>query len=352
MPQLEGHLPLDYEKPLMDRAIPFPGHFLVGAPRCGTTSMGFYLRNHPEVCFSDPKEPHFFSYLWRQRPPRDIHEEYVKRYFGAYDPRHHRVLCEASVSYLYDRSALERILHCNPGARFLVMVRDPFDQLPSYHQQMLYLLQEDVPSLAEAWQLQERRARGEALPTGCIDPDLLRYAEVGRLGAAVSQLFELAGRERCHVVVFDDLISDPRAVYLGVLDFMGLEDDGRREFPRRGKGKRYRKPPGTIVRRVAPWVIRFRGRNGMRSRWLRWLRRRLGPSHVSIPAPALAPELQRVLRRDLAADVALLERLLGRHLGPWLGGHTERRPTARARPEPPPSRPMAREAQPPKDSPK
>jgi hypothetical protein len=241
------------------RAIPFPGHFLVGAPRCGTTSLGLYLRTHPEVCFSDPKEPHFFSHVWRQRTPRDIHAEYVERYFGAYDARRHRILCDGSVSYLYDRGALERILQHNPDARFLVMVRDPFELLPSYHQRLVYLLQEDVLSLADAWRLQEKRARGQSLPVGCIDPDLLRYAEVGRLGAAVAHLFDLAGRERCHVVVFDDLRSDPRAVYLAVLGFLGLEDDGRREFPRRGKSRAYHSPPGNFLRRAAPWVIRFRG---------------------------------------------------------------------------------------------
>jgi hypothetical protein len=318
----------------MTRSIPFPGHFLVGAPRCGTTSLAHYLRSHPQVCFSDPKEPHFFSHLWRRRPPRDVQREYVERYFSRYDPRRHRVLCEGSVSYLYDRGALERILHFNPDAHFLVMVRDPFDMLPSYHQQLLYLLQEDVTSLAEAWQLQERRTRGKALPMGCIDPDLLRYSEVGRLGAGVSQLFELAGRERCHVVIFDDLISDPRAIYLGVLDFIGLEDDGRREFPRRGRGKRYRRPPGTTVRRVAPWVIRFRGRIGRHRRLLRWLRRRLGPSHDEMRALAPAPELLEVMKRELAADLALLESLLGRDLRHWLGGHTEPGLAARGLPEP------------------
>ena len=35
--------------------------FIVGAPRCGTTSLSRYLKDHPEVCFSRVKEPHFFS---------------------------------------------------------------------------------------------------------------------------------------------------------------------------------------------------------------------------------------------------------------------------------------------------
>jgi Sulfotransferase family len=39
----------------------FPDFFLIGAPRCGTTSLSSYLANNPQVCFSRPKEPHYFS---------------------------------------------------------------------------------------------------------------------------------------------------------------------------------------------------------------------------------------------------------------------------------------------------
>ena len=36
-----------------------PEFFIIGAPKCGTTSLSIYLSQHPEVCFSEPKEPHF-----------------------------------------------------------------------------------------------------------------------------------------------------------------------------------------------------------------------------------------------------------------------------------------------------
>ena len=41
----------------------FPDFFLVGAPRCGTTSLSRYLAANPQVCFSRPKEPHYFALL-------------------------------------------------------------------------------------------------------------------------------------------------------------------------------------------------------------------------------------------------------------------------------------------------
>jgi hypothetical protein len=34
-----------------------PNFFIVGAPKCGTTALSEYLRSHPDVFFSSPKEP-------------------------------------------------------------------------------------------------------------------------------------------------------------------------------------------------------------------------------------------------------------------------------------------------------
>ena len=47
--------------PLMNKAECFPDFFVVGAPRCGTTAISKYLSDNPNICFSRPKEPHFFS---------------------------------------------------------------------------------------------------------------------------------------------------------------------------------------------------------------------------------------------------------------------------------------------------
>ena len=47
----------------MDKPLDSQSHFafIVGAPRCGTTTLASFLQQHPDVCFSAVKEPHFFS---------------------------------------------------------------------------------------------------------------------------------------------------------------------------------------------------------------------------------------------------------------------------------------------------
>ena len=50
----------------------FPNFFIVGAPRCGTTSLSKYLKWHPQVRLSDPKETHFFTSIYPDHPELDI----------------------------------------------------------------------------------------------------------------------------------------------------------------------------------------------------------------------------------------------------------------------------------------
>jgi hypothetical protein len=209
----------------------FPTFFLVGAPRCGTTAMSNYLSRHPKICFSKPKEPHFFTILLQLLKTVDIEQDYIQRFFF-HKTDEHRVCGEGSVSYLYSDQALDVILQLNPDAQFIVNVRNPVDMIYSYHARLLKLVEEDQQDFRVAWDLQKQRAQGKHLPKGYHDADLFQYKQVGSLGKYLERLLERVDRKQVHITVFDDFIADPLAEYKKVLDFLGVEYDGRTEFPR------------------------------------------------------------------------------------------------------------------------
>lgn len=307
----------------------FPDFFLVGAPRCGTTSLAKYLRWHPAICFSKPKEPHFFTRSALELDAADIEKDYVARFFWRRRPEH-RIAGEGSVSYLYSPDALRRILELNPDARFLVMVRNPLHMLASYHARMVFLLQETERDIERALSLCAVRARGEQIPAGCIEPNLLQYLEVARHGAHVAALFEIVGRSRCHVVVYDDFARDPRAAYVGVLKFLGVEDDGRTAFPIRQPSRDWRwlwlhrllyQPPVHLLRFVERSERRAAEARVKRKPWWKAMRKRLVAWNTTVRAPVPIPAaLHERLRTELSDDVARLGRLLGRDLSAWLDG--------------------------------
>ena len=138
-----------------------PNFFILGAPKCGTTALSEYLREHPRAFVSQPKEPHYFcgDFDYYYAPGQRSEEHYLRLFDAATDD--HLAVGEASVWYLYSADAARNIAAFDPATRVIVMLRNPVDLVPSLHSQLLYMLDEDEPDPARAWELQEARRRGE-----------------------------------------------------------------------------------------------------------------------------------------------------------------------------------------------
>ncbi len=305
----------------MATTAPFPDFFVVGAPRCGTTSLSRYLARNPQICFSKPKEVHYFSRIGSGpgAPTGDWRNEYL-RFFPNYHEGH-RAVGEGSVSYLFSEDAIDRILAINPKARFIANVRNPIQMIRSLHYRLLYLLEEDEPDFAKAWRLQEARARGERIPPRCIEPRVLQYAAVGRLGDQIERLYRQAGRDQCYVVVFDDLVADTRKVYEQVLGFLGVDSDGRTEFPQQQSSQAYRfrwlqqllyKPPGKFANAMQERAFKKR-----KSRIKRMRKSLVHWNRLFVPPPPIDEATQAEMREAFAADIEKLGGLLSRDLSHW-----------------------------------
>src|SRR5215475_14588831 len=105
---------------------------------------------------------------------------------------------------------------------------------------MRFSLMEDVEDFSTAWSLQELRARGERIPKHCLAPYLLLYREVAKFGVQIERLYQLVGRDRSLVLLFDDLVRDSLGVYQQVLAFIGVKYDGRTRFQRKLPSRIYR----------------------------------------------------------------------------------------------------------------
>ena len=297
-----------------------PDFFILGAPKCGTTALSEYLRRHPRVFVSRPKEPHYFcdDFDYYYAPGQRTEEHYLRLFAEAGDS--HLAVGEASVWYLYSEAAARNIMDFDPAARIIVMVRNPVELVPSLHSQLRYMLDEDEPDPAAAWYLQEARRRGEGLPATVRVPEFLQYGEAAKLGAQVRRVLEVVPREQVKVLVFDDLRADTGAVYRETLAFLGVPDDGRTDFPRVNENKVHRagavarftqRPPSALVT-VARGVKRIAGveRLGVLDR----VRRR---NRQVTRREEISPEFARRLRDHFRDDVAELGELIGRDLSGW-----------------------------------
>lgn len=311
---------------------------IVGAPRCGTTMQARLLQAHPAVSFSTVKEPHFFSRvdltgLDEAQLREFVGEQYLGRYFADIDPAA-ELIAEGSVSYLYGPELLQPVLRLWPEARFVIAVRDPFELIPSLHQRLVYQGDETVRDLEQAWRLIPERRAGRKVPRTCLDARQLLYDEAARLGRHVEHFFEVIGRERCHVILFDDLRSDPAEVHRRLLEFLGLpqvpfpELEPQREsqgFKIGWLQRLLKRPP--VARTVLAGEVYRRRVSAAPAREPSALVRRILAARKALlrwnraPAPPLdmPPALAAEVRELLSDDVDRLGRVIGRDLSHWLG---------------------------------
>lgn len=198
-----------------------PNLFIIGAPKCGTTSMIHYVGQHPEVFVSPVKEPHFFNTDSGHR--FYFSEDNYLELFGSATAEH-KYRCEGSVWYLYSKEAIDNILKFNSKAKFIIMLRSPVEMFFSLHQELLFGGSEDIKSAVEAWNLQEQRKSGNNIPFGCKDPSFLQYGQSCKLGQQVQSLQDKVSRENITYVLLDDLKTNPNKAYRHILKFLNINE--------------------------------------------------------------------------------------------------------------------------------
>ena len=311
--------------------------FIVGAPRCGTTTLSRMIEAHPQVLFPFVKEPHFFTqYDYRGLGEAELRERiqdnYLDHYFGAATPDRN-VGADGSVSYLYAPEQLEPVLQVWPDSRFIVAVRDPLTMLPSLHKRLLWTGDENIRRFEHAWKAIPDRAGGRRIPWSAMDPRFLRYDQAARLGTYVERLFDAVGRDRCMVSVFDDLIADPDEQYRRLIAFAGLSPQPvpaiRAERESMGVRslliqKLLKRPPRPLLRYLASRQFRNRfdktdeqpgksrrDRKSLRRRIIEW-------NKVEEPTRPVPLAVQQEIQACFQEEVDKLGTLIGRDLSHWL----------------------------------
>jgi len=319
--------------------------FIVGAPRCGTTTLASFLQQHPDVCFSAVKEPHFFSRDEVAALPETelealVAEEYWQRFFGHCDGDP-KLYAEGSVTYLYVPERMAPILKLWPNAKFVIALRDPVAMLPSLHARLLVTGDENIRDFPTAWAKIDERAQGKSVPKTAIDPRWLRYDSAGQLGENVERFIAAVGREKCHIVLFDDLSNDPQGTYREMCRFLEIEPWEGTDFEPQRVNKTIRigwlqrllkRPPKAIRTALAGEKFHAREKQvgstqshalsaifRVRKRLLQW-------NKVPAKRQPLDPAVRQQILDRLRDDVILLSKTIDRDLSHWLGGVPEAKP--------------------------
>lgn len=290
-----------------NRRLKKPNLFIVGAPRCGTTTLWSHLKEHPEIFMSREKELYFFdSDLWGRPEWAPTLEQYLANFSSACDGQ--QIIGEATPSYLRSKRAPTEIKSFNPDARIIIMLRNPLDVMYSLHAQALRYGTEPIKSFELALEADKKRE----------DRESLGYWRFTDFPDQVKRYFNLFGRERVHIIIFDDLKKDLISVCESTLHFLDVSPyvapiSGARnanlDARIAGLQRILAQPPRTfkIISRVLPKQLRIDISHAL-SRW----------NLVERPRRPMHHKLKKRLQREFEPKIQELSNLLERDLSGWL----------------------------------
>jgi hypothetical protein len=298
-----------------------PNFLIVGAQKAGTTTLAKMLEQHPDVCFSQPRETTFFyeDTLFTQGPAY-----YERTFFGSWDGQ--KATGEKTPEYLYLPEVPSRIaLTLGHDVRIVITLRSPAARAYSHYRHGFQMLRESLP-FADALAAEPERIerdrfsrlafsyldRGryaaqvrrylDVFDPGCIlffvfEEDIIDYQE-----QAARRLFGFLGVDSSVPVELPISLGRPRLPYV---DFIDVDTEIRsREGP-------IEAPAGSVVYRFAGGRVEIvrrpsRAQAAYAEAFLRNM-----PRKTELPK-----ETEREINRRLADDIAETAHLIGRDL-PW-----------------------------------
>ena len=292
-----------------------PDFFIVGAFKAGTTALYEYLRAHPQIFMSVPKEPMYFGADLTPRYRRMSEAEYLALFRAA---REDQRAGEASPWYLYSSSAATEIRTFEPGASAIIMLRNPVDVMYSQHSQLVFNQREDLTEFAAALAAEPDRIAGRRIPPDAIRPEALFYRRSVRFPEQVRRYLDVFGRDAVHFVVFDDLVADAAGVYRSTLDFLGVDSSHPLDASVYNPNRAARS--GRVQRAIFAPPPALRGLFG-RLRRIQLLHRVRDAVVNANSRPAerarMDPALRAALTAEFAPQVAELGEIIGRDLSAW-----------------------------------
>lgn len=270
-----------------------PNLIIIGAGKCGTSSLHHYLDAHPSVSMSDRKELDFFQ----QADCLDRVEHYA-RHFRDDAP----VRGEASPGYSgYPRvqGVPERIHALIPDARLIYVVRDPVERAISHYVQAVRV-----------------RAESRGFEEAFSDLDGVRnkYVCYSRYATQVERYLRCFPREQLLILDGDELLHDRSVALRRVFTFLGVEASFRSprfEEVLNTREAQYRLgPTGARLGRVAARLGGPRAPARLRRGLTRLAGRR-------IERPVAGQALRARLEHALAPEVARLREIAGAPFAGW-----------------------------------
>ena len=225
-----------------------PNFYIIGAAKCGTSSLYEYLIYHPEVQPAVTKEVHFFDHYFERGLnwykvcfPLKLHKFFVQN-LG----KKKFITGEASPRYIDHPNSPKRIKEITPKAKFIVLLRNPIDRAYS-HYNMNVRQGIETLSFEEAIEQQTKRTKDEFKK---MEEDenyyskpyfSYSYIERGMYIKKLEHWMKYFSKEQFLVLKSEDMLKKPNETYQQIVKFLNLSPWVLKEYKHYRVGS-YKKP--------------------------------------------------------------------------------------------------------------
>ena len=296
-----------------------PNFFLVGTGKAGTTSLHRYLRQHPQIYMSVVKEPSYFAEEVRSEHLSEAFLRHVRRqgqkwpvtdwteYEALFaNANGAKAIGEATPSYLWSETAAAGIHARLPGAKIVMILRDPAERAYS---QYLHQLAEGLTRATFREQI-EHGMRGGHRKLSAEYP----FLEVGLYYEQVKRYLDLFPREHIRIYWYEEAWQQPACLMADLFGFLEVDEGFRVDVSRRALERR-------APRLASAWYFVKRYNISRRVKELspEWLEPRLRKlAYRPEKSLRMAERDRQYLVEYYRDDVRKLEGLVERDLSAWM----------------------------------
>lgn len=217
-----------------------PNLIIVGAPKCGTSSIYGWLVSHPDVCGSTGKELYYLMDKGHPslRPDSNIHDHGLDGYETLFShcELHHKIVVEATTHYLYQQVALDVLSRFDPQPQIVVSLREPARRIYSAFNYMkcssTARLSHDLtfPQFVEMLLNKSPEYVEAKLGSSPSAYFMSRELEQSKYIVFIEKWIAKFSRERIHLILLEDVKRDPLLSMVELSTRVGIDGEWFREY--------------------------------------------------------------------------------------------------------------------------
>ena len=195
-----------------------PNFIICGTQKGGTTSLYYYLEEHPQIFMSPKKEVHYFDLNYH----RGI--EWYKKHFKNATSKH-KAIGEASPSYMYFEEVPERIHEVLPDVKLIFILRNPVDRAYSHYWHEVKLGYEWL-SFEDAIRVEKERLANEDI----INRRHYSYLDRGKYIEQIKRFRKYFSNDQMLILITEELKSNPDFIMQQIFEFLQINPNFKSEL--------------------------------------------------------------------------------------------------------------------------